>query len=58
MFGGAGTDSLLGEDGNDLINGNGQLDVLAGGKADDTIRDSWFEIDESFELFVDWIDAA
>ena len=58
VFGGGGTDTLLGEDGNDLINGNGQQDVLAGGRGADTIRDPVSEIDESFELFVDWIDAA
>jgi Ca2+-binding RTX toxin-like protein len=58
MFGGAGSDILLGEDGNDLINGNGMQDVVSGGGGTDTIRDPLSEIDESFELFVDWIDAA
>ena len=58
MFGGGGTDSLLGEDGNDLINGNGKQDVVSGGSGTDTIRDPQSEIDESFELFVDWIDAT
>ncbi|MEE3366216.1 MAG: hypothetical protein VX304_11260, partial [Planctomycetota bacterium] len=56
LFGGAGADALLGEDGDDSLNGNGGGDTVAGGDGTDSIADINSEIDEAFELFVDWID--
>ena len=58
LFGGAAADILLGEDGDDIINGNGGGDTVAGGDGVDVIDDPIDEIDETFSLFVDWIDQS
>ena len=57
-MGGAGADTLLGEDGDDSVNGNGGGDTVAGGDGSDSIADLTNEIDEAFELIVDWIDES
>ena len=58
LLGGAGADTLLGEDGDDSVNGNGGGDTVAGGDGSDSIADLTNEIDEAFELIVDWIDES
>jgi|GEM_PF-1294614 len=67
LWGGDGDDVMVGDDGknsttdstdDDSINGGEGADTVRGGGGEDSIIDSSSEIDESFELIADWIDAV
>ena len=55
LLGGAGADSILGGDGDDVVKGQGGNDRLCGGEGDNQIVGTAAEIDECFgDCFADF----
>lgn len=55
LFGGSGQDIVIGGPGNDRLSGQSGTDTVVTGEGDDTVTDPSTEIDEDFELSVDWL---